>query len=33
MGDGRRAANLLMLLAAIATGIAFGVRIFESVTG
>jgi hypothetical protein len=33
MGDGRRAANLLMLLAAVATGIVVGVRVFESVVG
>jgi hypothetical protein len=33
MGDGRRLANLLMLVAAIAAGIIFGVWVFESVTG
>lgn len=33
MGDGRRAVNLLMLLAAIVAGIVFGVWTFESVTG
>ena len=33
MGDGRRLANLLMLLAAVAAGIAFGVWVFESATG
>ncbi len=33
MGDGRRAANLVMLLAAIAVGIAFGVWVFDAATG
>jgi hypothetical protein len=33
MGDGRRLANLVMLLAAVAAGIVFGVWVFDSVTG
>ena len=33
MGDGRRLANLLMLLAAIAVGIVFGIWTFEGITG
>ncbi len=33
MGDGRRLANLVMLLAAVAVGIVFGVGVFDSVTG
>ena len=33
MGDGRRLANLLMLLAAVATGILFGDWAFDSITG
>jgi hypothetical protein len=33
MGDGRRLANLLMLIAAVAVGIVFGVWVFDSVTG
>ena len=33
MGDGRRALNLFMLLAAIAAGILFGVETFDSITG
>jgi hypothetical protein len=32
MGDGRRLANLLMLLAAIVAGIVFGVWTFEGIT-
>ena len=32
MGDARRLATLVMLLAAIAAGILFGVWVFESVT-
>jgi hypothetical protein len=33
MGDGRRLANLVMLVVAVAVGIIFGVWVFESVTG
>lgn len=33
MGDARRFANLVMLVAAIAAGIIFGVWVFDSVTG
>jgi hypothetical protein len=33
MGDGQRLANLLMLVAAVAVGIVFGVWVFDSVTG
>ena len=33
MGDTRRLANLLMLLAAVVVGIVFGVWAFESITG
>jgi len=33
MGDGRRFANLVMILAAIAAGILFGIWVFEEVTG
>ena len=33
MGDGRRLANLVLLVAAIAAGIVFGVWSFESITG
>ena len=32
MGDARRLANLVMLLAAIAAGIAFGVWAFDAIT-
>ena len=33
MSDRRRLANLLMLVAAVAVGIVFGVWVFDSVTG
>lgn len=33
MGDGRRLANLVMILAAIAAGIVLGVWVFRSVAG
>ena len=33
MGDGRRFVNLVLILAAIAAGIVFGVWSFEAVTG
>jgi len=33
MGDARRLANLVMLVAAVAAGIVFGVWVFDSVTG
>ena len=32
MGDGRRLANLVMILAAIAAGIVFGVWAFDGIT-
>lgn len=33
MGDGRRFANLVLILGAIAAGIVFGVWVFDSITG
>ena len=33
MGDGRRAANLLMIVLAIAAGIAIGIAVFDAVAG
>lgn len=33
MGDGRRLANLVMLLAAIAIGILFGIWSFDAISG